>query len=442
MKELNRIAAERELGLDGARPPAEAQKRRAGSRVLGILLLVYILNFVDRQLVGILASSIKRDLALTDIQLGLLGGLAFAMFYTLLGLPVAWYADRRRRVPIVALALLIWSGFTCLCAGVRSFAMLFICRMGVGVGEAGSVAPSYSIVSDTFPPHQRGRAFAILLCGVPVGSACGITLGGTIAAALDWRSAFFIVGLIGVLAVPLVWFAVPEPVRGGFDRAGLSTRTGLSDVYRVLLGKPGFWLLSLGAGFSSIISYGSLFWLPSLLQRSLGLTLFNTALFYGSIVLVGGLIGVGVGGVLADLAGKRDRRGFGLIGAVMSLLAVPAFGVALTAGSLRIAWPLLALAQALSMAWLSPTVTAIQHIVPSYMRASASASFQLILNLMGLGCGPVAIGFISDHFAPRFGNDSLRWSILIGLGFYLLAGAFFWAASRCLDRDWEDGSRP
>ena len=436
MEEFNGIARERQQVSDGPRP-AEPATPSGEARVVAILLLVYILNFVDRQLVGILANSIKRDLALTDIQLGLMGGLAFAMFYTLLGLPVAWYADRRRRVPVVALALLIWSGFTCLCAGAGSFTMLFVCRMGVGVGEAGSVAPSYSIVSDTFPAHQRGRAFAILLLGVPVGSACGIALGGTIAAALDWRSAFIIVGLIGVLAVPLVRFAVPEPVRGSYDRGGPSIRAGQSNVYKALLRKPSFWLLSLGAGFSSIISYGSLFWLPSLFQRSLGLTLFRTGLFYGSIVLVGGLIGVGVGGVLADLGGKRHRRSFGLIGAVMSLLAVPAFGVALTAGSLAIAWPLLALAQALSMAWLSPTVTAIQHIVPSHMRASASASFQLILNLMGLGCGPVAIGFISDHFAPRFGNDSLRWSILIGLSFYLLAGAFFWAASRWLDRDWE-----
>ena len=409
--------------------------------MLAILLLVYILNFVDRQLVGILAASIKRDLSLTDTQLGLLGGLAFAIFYTLLGVPVARYADRKPRVPVIALAVLLWSGFTCLCGAVRSFPQLFLCRMGVGLGEAGSVAPSYSIVSDTFPPDRRSRAFAVLLFGVPIGSAFGILLGGVIAAALNWRSAFAIVGTVGVLAIPLVWFGVPEPVRGALDSAQSKAADprSLGAVFASFAGKPSFWFLSLGAAASSIISYGSLFWLPSLFQRSLRLSLLQTSLFYGSVVLVGGLLGVAAGGVLADTTGAKRRGGYALVGAVMSLAGVPMFGVALTANSLWVAWPLLVIAQALSMAWLSPTVTAVQHIVPPELRATASASFQLILNLIGLGFGTVAIGFISDHLAPRFGADALRWSIVTGLGFYVLAGALFWAASRYLDRDWEAG---
>src|SRR3954449_5062826 len=189
----------------------------AGGRVLLILLLAYIFNFIDRQIIGILALPIKAELALSDKQLGLMGGLAFALFYSGLAIPIAWLADRRSRVRIIAWSVGLWSLFTAGCGFAQNFWQLFVARMGVGIGEAGGVAPSYALISDFYPKEKRGRALAFFSLGIPIGSALGVFFGGWIASHLDWRSAFLIVGLAGLPAALLVRAFVPEPVRGGFD---------------------------------------------------------------------------------------------------------------------------------------------------------------------------------------------------------------------------------
>src|SRR3954471_17717086 len=190
-----------------------------GSRVLLILLLAYIFNFIDRQIIGVLALPIKAELGLSDKQLGLMGGLAFALFYSGLAIPIAWLADRRSRVRIIAWSVGLWCLFTAACGFAQNFWQLFLARMGVGIGEAGGVAPSYALVSDFYPKEKRGRALAFFSLGIPIGSALGIFFRGWIASHLDWRSAFLIVGLAGLPAALLVRLFVPEPVRGGFDSA-------------------------------------------------------------------------------------------------------------------------------------------------------------------------------------------------------------------------------
>ena len=410
--------------------------RGSGLRALLILQLVYVMNFLDRQIVGILATPIKADLHLSDTQLGLMGGLAFAIFYTGLGIPIAWLADRRSRVKIISLALFVWSAFTAACGLAQNFAQLFLCRTMVGVGEAGGVAPSYSLVSDSFPQAQRGRALSLLLVGIPLGSAAGILLGGLIASAINWRTAFIVVGAMGVFLAPLVRLGVPEPIRGAHDPAERQAPKSFTATMTFLAQKSSFWLLSLGASSGAIIGYGSAFWLPSVFQRSYGLSLSQTALFYGSVVLIGGTGGVAIGGRLADRFGTRSLRAYALIPAIAFLLCVPFYAAAIFSPRLIIAWPLLVLAQALALIWAAPAVTAIQHIAFPSMRASASASFQLINNLVGLGIGTVAIGFISDQLTRRIGPDALRWSILSGLGFYIIAAILYFLASRCLRRDW------
>src|SRR5687767_10534970 len=237
-----------------------------GGRVLVILLLAYIFNFIDRQIIGILAVPIKAELQLTDTQLSLMGGIAFALFYSGLAIPIAWLADRRSRVNIIALSVALWSGFTAACGLAQNFWHLFFARMGVGIGEAGGVAPSYALVSDFFPKEKRARALAFFSLGIPIGSALGVFFGGWIATHLDWRFAFMIVGLAGLPAALLVKLGIGEPVRGGQDSAD----GGASDpappfpaVAARLARTPSFWLLSFGAASGSILGYGLIFWLPS-----------------------------------------------------------------------------------------------------------------------------------------------------------------------------------
>jgi MFS family permease len=412
-----------------------------GTRVLSILLLAYIFNFIDRQIVGVLAIPIKADLSLTDRQLGLMGGLAFALFYTGLGIPIAWLADRRSRVGIISVSLALWSAFTAACGLAQNFWQLFLARMGVGIGEAGGVAPSYALVSDYFPPERRARALAIFSFGIPIGSALGIFFGGWLASHIDWRSAFAIVGLSGLVVVPLVRFGIREPVRGGHDHgAGAGDPAPpFAEVARTLAAKPSFWLLSFGAASGSILGYGLIFWLPSFFKRSFGLSLIEVSWFYGSIVLIGGVAGTWLGGWLGDKAGKSNPGAFALIPAVAFLLAAPAYAAGLFAPSLALGWVLFFIPQLLGLVWLGPIIAAVQHIVPPNMRATASASFLFINNLIGIGFGTWFVGFMSDRMKAVHGEDSLKWSILYTLGFYLLSSLLYFLASRRLRKDWYRG---
>ncbi|PWG03965.1 spinster family MFS transporter [Sphingosinicella humi] len=411
----------------------------SGRRVLAILLLAYIFNFLDRQIVSILAEPIKKDLGLTDGQLGLMGGLAFALFYTGLGIPIAWLADRKSRVTIISVSLALWSGFTALCGFAGNFWQLFLARMGVGVGEAGGVAPSYALISDSFPPNQRGRALAIFSFGIPIGSALGIFFGGWIASNIDWRAAFIIVGLAGLFLAPLVKFGVPEAPRGGFDEARTEEAASLAQVGRILSKKPSFWLLSFGSACSSVIGYGFAFWLPSFLARSHGLDLVDRSLFYGTIALIGGLAGVWMGGWLGDKAGATDPGGYARVPAYCFLLAIPLYAVGLFAPSLLVTFLLLLVPTALALAWLGPGIAAIQQVVPPQMRATASAIFLFVNNLIGIGFGTWFLGFMSDSMAATYGEDSLRYSMIYGLAFYLAAATLYLTAARRLNRDWYRG---
>ncbi|SFS13629.1 Predicted arabinose efflux permease, MFS family [Sphingomonas jatrophae] len=404
-------------------------------RLLILLLVAYTFNFVDRQILGILALPIKASLNLSDTQLGVLGGIAFALLYSTLAVPFAWLADRTSRAWVITGALAVWSGFTALCGLAGSFWQLFWCRLGVGIGEAGGVAPSYAMISDAFPPRQRARALAIYSLGIPLGSALGVLFGGYVAAAVDWRTAFIAVGVAGLVFAPLFRLGVREPVRVRLV-GGDAPRFGA--VLRQLGGKSSFWLLSLGAGSCSMMGYGLAFWLPSLLRRSFGLDLIETSQFFGGLLLTGGVVGVLAGGVLGDRLGARDSAAFARVPAIAFLIGVPMFVAGIQSGDARLAFVLFILPQALAYIWLAPILTAVQHLVAAPARATASACFLLINNLIGVGLGAPFIGYVSDRLAPRFGEESLRITILFSLGFYLLAAALMWAGSTRLRRDWVD----
>src|SRR6202045_354340 len=304
------------------------------SYVLAVLVVVYTFNFIDRQIVGILAVPIKAELHLSDSQLGLMGGLAFALFYTLLGIPIARLADRVSRTGIMTAALALWSLMTAVCGLTHSFAQLFMARMGVGVGEAGGVAPAYSLICDYFPPKERARALSVYSFGIPIGAALGIVLGGFITSLMSWRVAFFIVGLAGLLLTPLLKFTVREPRRGALDSvhadhdhdhgdghhhdlvATAAATPSLLEVIALLARRPSFWGLSLGAACASMMGYGLFFWAPSFLVRSFHLSLLHASLSFGGLVLVGGLIGIWCGGVLTDRYGEKHRSMYAFIPAI------------------------------------------------------------------------------------------------------------------------------
>ncbi len=424
--------------------------------VLFILVVVYTFNFIDRQIVGILAVPIKSDLALSDTQLSLMGGLAFALFYTFLGIPIAMLADRTSRTWIMTAALAIWSAMTAACGFAQNFAQLFLARLGVGVGEAGGVAPAYSLISDYFPPEKRARALSIYSFGIPVGSALGILLGGVLTSYLGWRSAFDIVGAAGLAIAPIFRLTMREPKRGAFDADSAQTKPArISDVVGTLVRKKSFWGLSFGAASSSMMGYGLIFWLPSFFVRSFGdalpqffswmpsfllpdnpSALLFASYFYATVLLLGGVAGIWLGGVMADKYGPEQKAAYAIVPAVAFLATIPFFIVGVLAPTLWIAFPAFLVLQALSLVWLGPVLAAFQHLVEPNMRATASAIFLFINNLIGIGLGNLAIGAISDALNARYGDEALRYAILSGTIFYVLAAALFLIVAPRLKHDW------
>ena len=419
--------------------PARVARHSRGYRawVLFILVVVYTFNFIDRQIVGILAVPIKADLGLSDTQLGLMGGLAFALFYTTLGIPIAMLADRWSRTWIMTIALTLWSLMTAVCGLVQNFWQLFAARLGVGVGEAGGVAPAYSLIADFFPPHERARALAAYSFGIPIGSALGIVFGGVVASLIDWRAAFIAVGLAGVVLAPVFRLTVREPVRGGFDPPTAATEPArFAEVVGTIARKPSFWGLSFGAACSSMMGYGLFFWLPSFFVRSYGLSLLDASLYFGAMLLVGGIAGIWLGGALGDRLGARRKAAYAAIPAVAFIATVPFYIAGILSPSLELAFVVLLVPTALGLVWLGPILSAIQHLVTPNMRTTASAVFLFVNNLIGLGAGTVMFGAVSDALQVRFGEESLRYAILAGSGFYIAAAVLFLLSARRLERDW------
>ena len=413
--------------------PASAHNPGYARFVLAMLFVVYTFNFLDRQILGILAPAIKADLGLSDTQLGALGGIAFAMLYSTLAIPLAVIADRTNRSWVITISLTVWSAFTALCGMATSFWQFFLFRLGVGVGEAGGVAPSYAMISDYFPPSSRARALAVYSLGIPVGMAGGVMLGAAIAKAVDWRAAFIVVGLAGVIVAPLFRWLVKEPAR---TIPAAQQPISVTDVFRLLVKKKSFWLLAFAAAMSSTAGYGLAFWTPSILIQMFGFDLSQTSYFYGSILLVGGVAGVWLGGVLGDRLGQLDKSAYARVPAIAWLITAPLFAGGLSVQTPLAAWLLLVIPNALCLLFLGPIITAVQHLVPAQMRATAAACFLFINNLIGIGAGSWLMGGISDVMKPQFGDESLRYSAILLVSCYLIAALLSLFAIKTLRKDW------
>jgi MFS family permease len=305
----------------------------------------------------------------------------------------------------------------------------------VGIGEAGGVAPSYALLADYFEPRRRARAVAIFSLGVPIGLALGTFIGAYIAAAINWRAAFLVMGAAGILLAPILFLFVRDPAR-----TIAAPRAPVGQVFAMLAPKPVFWLLAFAASSSSLCGYGLAVWIPSVIERSFHLALVARGQFLGSVILIGGCAGVFAGGWLADRLGHLDRGWYAKLPAIAWLLTAPTFALGLLAPNLWIAWPILLIPNALNILWLGPVVTAVQHLVPRPMRATASASFLLINNLIGLGVGPPLIGHFSDALKHSYGADALRYAAVGCTIFYVIAGLLILFCVPLLRSSWVEDS--
>jgi predicted MFS family arabinose efflux permease len=408
-----------------------ARQSRAPA-VLALLLIAYVFNFLDRQILGILGPSIQADLRLSDTEFGAIGGTAFALLYAGLGIPLAYVADRTSRSAVVAASVAVWSAFTALCGAAVGYWSLFLSRLGVGVGEAGGVAPSYALIAAYFPPERRARALAVFSLGVPLGLGGGAFAGARLASWFGWRETFAIIGVAGIVLAPVLLWVVRDASRDHRH----SAQAPLSAVFPMLARKPAFWLLAFASSASSLTGYGLALWTPKVIMLSFGLDLVSTGNFLASLLVIGGCAGVFAGGWLADRLGGGDRGWYAKLPATAWLISVPAWGLGLFAPNLSVAWPLLLVGNGVNILWLGPVVTAVQHLVPPRMRSTASASFLLINNLIGLGVGPWLMGRLSDAMAAAYGAGALRVAAVVCLGFYLLAAVLALLAVAPLKRSW------
>ncbi|MFT4766687.1 MAG: putative MFS family arabinose efflux permease [Oleispira sp.] len=403
--------------------------------VLFLLTIVYALNFVDRQILVILQESIKADMALSDAQLGLLTGFAFAIFYVSVGIPIARWADVGNRKNIVAGAVAVWSGMTALSGLTQNFYQLLLARIGVGIGEAGGSPPSHSILSDYYPAKERGRAMAIYSTGVYLGILIGFIVGGWVNEHYGWRIAFFAVGLPGLLIALIVKFTIREPIRGIADGIEIKTSVTFKETLSILWALKSFRFFALASGLTAFCSYGIGNFLPSFLIRSHGFETTQVGISLAITAGLGGIIGTYAGGHFADKLGLKDMRWYLWVPAIPAIFAPLLITSAMFMDDSTLALACLFVSTVFGALYLGPVIAITHTLVNPNMRAMSSAILFLVLNLIGLGCGPLVVGLISDALTPSLGSDALRYAIA-GVSFVgLLSMLAFYRAAKYLPED-------
>jgi len=423
-----------------------------------LLLGIYVINFLDRQVINILAEPIKEDLRLADWQLGLMSGLAFAVFYTFLGIPIARMAERKNRAIIIGSATAVWSGFTAMCATAGNFWQLIIYRIGVGVGEAGCTPPAHSLIVDYTPKEKRASALAFYSMGTPIGGLLGLIMGGLVADAHGWRTAFLVAGVPGVVFALLAFFTLKEPRRVMREHAekvaAASATFGQTMAY--LATRRTFWFIAFAAAIKAFIGYGHAPFTASFFLRnhgpeiqslasSVGLTLGYDLKSVGFLGLAlgimsgtAGAIGSITGGWIADKYGRNDLRAYMVAPAIASLITIPVYIAAVTVDSALMALLILPLNYFLGTLWYGPVYGTGQSVVPPHMRATAAAILLFIINLIGLGLGPLAVGLLSDYLNKGMGlgpAEGVRWALIVSTMFGLVAFGCFWMARRTIRED-------
>lgn len=429
-----------------APPPVSASYR---NYALILLLLIYTLNFLDRQVLNILMEDIKKEFMLRDWQLGLLGGLAFAFLYTTMGIPIARYAERSNRPFIIGGAIAVWSGFTALCGFANSFWTLLLARVGVGLGEAGCTPPAHSLITDYVPKSRRASAIAFYSIGTPLGTVIGLILGGYIADTFGWRHAFWIAGAPGLIFAVLAAVTLVEPRKKLVAdlKARAAAGPSFTDALKVLRSKKTFWLIAFAASIKAFVGYGHAPFTVSFFLREHGPQVAELAAHYGvgvrtfmgfalgTVGGIAGIIGAWLGGVIADRFGARDIRAYVLIPALASVVTVPLYIVGVSVSDAMTAIIVLALPALLGTLWYGPVYASAQSLVPANTRATAAAVILFVINLIGLGLGPVGVGLLSDMVGEGLGlgaAEGIRWALIISTLFGWGAAILFWMARKTI----------
>ena len=412
---------------------------RARYYALGLLTVVYTFNFVDRQLLSILQESIKADLLLSDQQLGLLTGFAFALFYTLAGIPIARYADRNNRRNVVAIAIALWSFMTAISGLVQNYLQLLLARIGVGVGEAGGSPPAHSMISDIFPPERRASALAFYSMGINFGILFGFLAGGWLNEFFDWRVAFFVVGAPGIVVALFVRYTLREPIRGLMeDRKDVATDTPFPEVLKLLWSRLSFRHLAIGGALNAFAGYSSSNWTASFMIRSHDMSTGELGTWLALIMGVGGAIGVFWGSYIAERLAKFDVRWYMWMPTITGMICVPFMIATYVVEGAYTALIVSVVPGILFNVYLGNSLAMTHALVGLRMRAVAAAILFFLINLIGMGLGPWGVGLLSDMLSAELGNESLRYAML-----YLLPAAMGWSAvhfllaSRTLQKDLE-----
>lgn len=417
--------------------PFAAQPAARPGFVLGMLCFVYVLNFLDRQLLSILAKPIQDALQISDSQLGLISGLYFAMFYCFIAIPVGWFADRTSRVGVLSLACAVWSGATVACGMAANYTQLAIARMVVGFGEAGGVPPSYAIITDTYPPGKRAAALGIFNLGPAIGAAAGVAFGAAIAEKFGWRIPFIAVGAIGIVTALVVWLTVREPKRGATDVAAPVSSAPADDkadfwpTVRMFLSHPILMLAALGGGATQFVTYGLGNFAVLFLMREKGMELGEVAIWYALVLLIGMGGGMIVSGRVIDRMVKKSRTGYAIAPALSLVVAMPFYLAFVWAPGWPLALALLTVVMIFNYFYLSASVALVQEEVRPNQRVLAGALLLLIMNFIGLGLGPTWVGFASDWFTAQGHAQGLQSALYTLTPFYVIAiGLFLWLARR------------
>ena len=395
------------------------------SYALSLFLMVYIVNFIDRQIFSILIEPIRAEISLSDTQLGLLGGIAFAIFYTFAGIPIARWADVGVRKNIVSLAIVIWSAMTVFTSTAKSFGMLLVARIGVGIGEAGCSPPIHSLIADLYPERKRATALSIYSLGIPIGGALGTLIGGWVGEYFGWRMAFLVVGFPGILLALIFFLTIKEPPRGYSEPGGIPARkkeVPLKETLQFMWKLNSFRHMSFAGSLHAFVGYGVALFLPSFFIRVHGFGLAETSTYLFFIGLTG-VIGTYLGGYLSDRLGVKDRRWYLWVPGIATMISVPFAALFYTTGDPYLAILLAIPGSILGPMYLGPTFAMTQTLSPLVMRSLASAILLFVLNLIGLGLGPLFAGFLSDLWRPEFGEESIRYSLLT-----LAVAGNFWSA--------------
>ena len=418
--------------------PTEAPSKFTRNYTLGVLVLIYASSHIDRQIVSILAESIKQDLLLSDTQLGFLIGLSFALFYATLGIPIAILADRYSRRNIIAAAVIIWSGMTALSGLAANFTQLALARIGVGIGEAGSSPRSHSMITDMFPLESRGAAMGIYAAGINLGILVGFLVGGFIDEWYGWRMAFFIVGIPGIFLGLLLLTTVREPARTQPPRPlSRNYLSEISQTFLLMMSIRSLRHIVIGCTLVVFVGYGTTYWNGVYFRRIHGLSPAEAGTL---LALIGGIIGgIGTftGGWLADKLARRDKRFYVWLTAGVKLLLAPFVAWFYLTTDIVVARWLLAILAFFGGFYLSVSFAMTQSLLPATRRALGAAILLFCINILGLGLGPLLVGMMSDAFSPTYGQQSLRYALLLVSFLNIWGSIHYYLAGHTLAADLE-----